>query len=173
MKQCPSCAELVTDAAVVCKNCGRDLSGKPPPVVKVRHVDSISTIVKWGFWTILALFVVSAMVAISNLGERLLQTPEERAAEEERLATGIVTTVCERAVEQRLRAPSTAVFPPSHLSSVETLAPGRYRLASYVDAESAVGGTVRTTFVCIAEQSGLEGSGLDIEDYTVIDLIVN
>ena len=69
----------------------------------------------------------------------------------------------------RLRAPGSADYPFGHVTSVETLGNNRYRLASYVDAENAFGGDVRTTFVCVVEGSGDDDSGYTITAFDVVE----
>ena len=70
---------------------------------------------------------------------------------------------------QRIRAPGTADFPFGHVAIVQRGAYGRYTLCSYVDAENAFGGEVRTNFVCVVEGSGEEISGYGVSPFTVLD----
>jgi hypothetical protein len=58
--------------------------------------------------------------------------------------------VCEQAVRQRLRSPSTARFPWLASERAVHLGDGRYRVSAFVDAQNAFGATVRTEFVCEA-----------------------
>ncbi len=69
----------------------------------------------------------------------------------------------------QLRAPGTADYPFGHVANVEDLGNDRYRLRSYVDAENAFGGEVRTNFVCVVEVSG---SGEDASDYRIVEFDV-
>jgi uncharacterized membrane protein YvbJ len=69
MKTCPYCAESIQDAAVVCKHCGRDLTGKAPAVVKVRQADWISTTAKWGV-TIFLILIVGGMLVQACFGKQ-------------------------------------------------------------------------------------------------------
>lgn len=60
MKACPYCAEQIQDAAIVCKHCGRDFTGKEKPiVVKVHQADWVSTTAKWAVGLLGALMVMS------------------------------------------------------------------------------------------------------------------
>ena len=96
------------------------------------------------------------------------ESPEEAAAAaaEQALRTARVNTsvLCELETESRLRAPGTADFPFGHSLDVQALSDNRYRLRSYVDAENAFGGEVRTVFDCT-----VQGNGDNISGYTVIE----
>lgn len=63
MKRCQFCAEDIQDAAVVCKHCGRDVAGVGAGIVKVRQADWVSTTAKWGCGSVLALMLVTFLVA--------------------------------------------------------------------------------------------------------------
>lgn len=68
-------------------------------------------------------------------------------------------------VEKRLKSPSTADFPHGGSRDVEPLGNGRYRIVSYVDAQNAFGGTVRTNFRGIIKRvdGGWELENLKLE----------
>jgi len=64
-----------------------------------------------------------------------------------------IASDCREAVRKHLRAPGTARF-PSGLSGKVTVRSTTADLYSYVDAENAFGGEVRTNFICTAERVG-------------------
>ena len=70
-------------------------------------------------------------------------------------------------MEQRLRAPGTADFPFGHLA--EHTGANRFRLRSYVDAENAFGGEVRTGFLCLVEGTGEDSGSYSVVDFQVLD----
>lgn len=56
MRTCRFCAEQIQDAAIVCKHCGRDLSGQPA-LVKVDH--NYRTLALIGIGLLFALLTLS------------------------------------------------------------------------------------------------------------------
>ena len=91
---------------------------------------------------------------------------ESEEDREDRYSRINTVVLCEARMQSNLRAPSTADFPFASASSVQQLNATQHRLVSYVDAENAFGGTVRTRFIC-----EVEGSGEDISGYEVTEFI--
>ena len=62
-KVCHFCAEEIKPEAVVCRFCGRDLNPKRPSSkpIRVRQVDWISTVAKWGVG-IFALLIIFGVI---------------------------------------------------------------------------------------------------------------
>ncbi len=56
-------------------------------------------------------------------------------------------------VRDRLRAPSTADFPLLEFSAVH-LGDCRHRIAAYVDAQNAFGGTIRSPYTAVVSYDG-------------------
>ena len=54
---------------------------------------------------------------------------------------------CQTMVESRLKSPSTADFPSDYRNAVSRDG-NRFVVTSYVDAQNAFGGTVRTDYTC-------------------------
>jgi len=73
-------------------------------------------------------------------------------------------------VKQRLRSPSTADFPFLDYTSVH-LDSGRYKVTSYVDAQNAFGGEVRTYYKAILKYNS--GDWADYRSWTLEDLKLN
>ena len=96
-------------------------------------------------------------------GQAQAENLRERQERADSARAGTVV-VCESEMSSRLRAPGTADYPFGHVGNVEALGNDRYRLRSYVDAENAFGGEVRTTFVCV-----VEGSGRDLSSYRLVE----
>jgi len=60
MKNCPYCAEAIQDAAIVCKHCGRELTGVNVGAVTVRPQPS-------GWLRVFALVAVVSLIAIPGM----------------------------------------------------------------------------------------------------------
>ena len=100
-----------------------------------------------------ALVIVIAMVARfgerTSGGSRTDNTPVAPVTSPPRLDVGSrmeAVTMMQEFVEERLRAPSTADFPWGMGNDVVNRGDGTFSVSSYVDAENALGGTLRQHF---------------------------
>ena len=153
MTKCPSCAEEIQDEAKVCKHCGK-------PIVTAQASKAAGA----GCLIVVLLFV-GMCVAISVTSD-----DPARSAEDAFVNSRIITrTLCEQQMRGRLRAPGSADFPFSSAGSVvRTGEPNTYRMRSYVDAENAFGGEVRSRFTCV-----VRGQGDEIGGYRIVTFEVN
>ena len=153
MTKCPSCAEEIQDEAKVCKHCG-----KPVVTAQASKVAGAGCL-------ILVLLFVGMCVAIT-----MMPDDPERSAEDAFRDSRIMTeTLCEQQMMGRLRAPGSADFPFSSAGDVvRSGEPNTYRLRSYVDAENAFGGEVRSWFTCV-----VSGQGDEIGDYRIVTFEVD
>lgn len=67
---------------------------------------------------------------------------------------GTALVMCEDFVRERLRAPSTAEFGPSHEARVQPTADDRWFVRSHVDAQNGFGAMIRSEWSCDARYVG-------------------
>lgn len=73
--------------------------------------------------------------------------------EPEKPSSSMAIIVCERAVKEQLKAPSTAKFSGSYATAKSG---GGYRVEGNVDSQNSFGAMIRARYVC--ESSGMAGS---------------
>ena len=56
--------------------------------------------------------------------------------------------ICKQFVQEKLRSPTSATFPPYDEESVNPHVGGTYRVWSHVDSQNGFGAMVRTPYVC-------------------------
>jgi len=96
-----------------------------------------------------------------------VDSPEAQARRAESEARVATVVLCEDTMTSKLRAPATADYPFGHVATVRTMSPGRYGLASYVDAQNGFGAQVRTRFICEVEGIGDQLSGYRVVAFRV------
>lgn len=106
--------------------------------------------------------VLVAIAASLNSGPADPGPQRPQPAVEVEVSRGTATVICERAVADRLRSPSTAEF---GRPSVTVTSSGA-RVTGHVDAENGFGATVRADYLCVVEGVG---DNLRVVDVAVTD----
>lgn len=145
---CPECLQQISHEATTCPKCGKPIpSGYGQNTAEAQNKFSI------GCGAAILVIVVATGWFFSGREE----DPADKAARLERDRKTLLYVACQDAVRARLRSPSTADFPGPFTESsdeaVRMLADSSYRVASYVDAQNAFGGTVRTSYSCTFKRS--------------------
>ncbi|ORI15795.1 hypothetical protein BJI47_01410 [Rhodococcus sp. 1168] len=79
------------------------------------------------------------------------------------LTGGIAEIACENAIEDQLKAPSTADFPDTNSKRISG---GAFDVRGIVDSENAFGGTVRNYFGCTVAPAGYDKHRVTVNELT-------
>jgi hypothetical protein len=136
LQPCPECGHQMSTGASACPSCGAPAEKKSARVSPGCG----------GCLVVVLVLLVIGVVASPGSG------PEESEASQASRARTFAALACEASVKAQLRAPSTAKFPGG--TSHVTLRGDSASVASYVDAQNAFGGTIRSPYVCEAWRVG-------------------
>ena len=108
------------------------------------------------------LIVVSLIAFLFPLFAACGPTPTSPAQD-----SGMALVMCEEVVRERLTSPSTAKFPYADqvITPIDQAA-GRYRVTGVVDAQNALGATVRGDYACIIHYDPTDGAWV-LDDLTI------
>lgn len=149
---CPECLQQISHEATACPKCGRPISrSEAAKAVKDSEAVNRGCLIGCGV-IVLGLVLFIWYVASGGF--------EEEGAAERRAQEDLKRTLyyeCQDAVRARLRSPSTAKFPGPFTENpqdvVRFMVDSSYRMLSYVDAQNAFGGTLRSNFICTFRQA--------------------
>lgn len=135
--KCLKCSADVRQQDSFCWKCGASMTSATKPASTQQN-----SVVGCGIVLVL-LFVVGMCV---NTVDESSETAPARSHDE-------ITayTMCQKFVEDRLKAPRTAKFPWSASELTTDLGDGRYQVRAHVDAENSFGAMLRTRFVCTVQ----------------------
>ena len=133
--RCQDCGNEISDLAPSCPQCGRPRDAPTPPSQKPRRSYRLQ----------IGLILLTLMLCYLAY-----QSPEDVAKKDVEGDPGIAAFRCQDFVKGQLKAPSTAQFPNPYSAgtTVVRVAPGHYRVTSYVDAQNSFGAQIRTPFIC-------------------------
>lgn len=138
---CPECRHDVSPLAGACPECGA-------PVREMKDAWA-KRLAGWIVGVTIIAGVVWMFFCCGGVGETGPRTPDKLTA----------WVKAQRYVTEQLRSPSTADFGgwsefQNHEVAVTDLGAGKFRVRGWVDAQNALGGTVRNQFVCDVECLG-------------------
>ncbi len=92
---------------------------------------------------IVVLFIVVMVIMIAHR-----PSPEQQAANDERVRQYNAAFACQDAVRERLKAPASAEFQAPREAQISAYEDGSYKIESYVDAQNSFGAKLRNAFTC-------------------------
>ncbi len=145
-KECPYCAETILAKAVKCKHCGEMLiqqaDTEPEQPVQQESPEQ-------GQGVSLTSVVFLALLVLWGIGK----CSDSSKSDADRADDTLAYLTCEKAVESRLKSPSTADFAGYGNSQIRQSGK-TFVIDSYVDAQNSFGAMVRTKWSCSASYKG-------------------
>jgi len=153
--KCPECNKQVSDAAKTCPHCGfqlisNDITKKPK---KVNGCLSI---------LIIAAAVLTIFFIIGFFGD------DSSSDSTNSTNNFLAYNYAEDFVKQKLKSPSTAIFPgvSEKNEHIIDLGSGKYKINSWVDSQNGFGAMLRTNFSCTII---FEGEKVRCEDLVLLE----
>jgi hypothetical protein len=152
-RTCPHCGAVAVGEMKFCASCGKRMDAPPAPPVK-KGIHPFLIIIGIVFGSCLALVLFANM----NGGNRSTSGADPISA----------FVMCKQFVTDRLKSPTTAVFPTYSLDGtrVDQLSAKQFRAVAFVDSQNGFGATIRTQYSCTVTNTGGNNWKLD-------DLVTN
>jgi hypothetical protein len=135
--QCPECNKQVSDAAKTCPHCGFQLSSNDV-TKKPKKINGCLSVL------IIAAVIMTGLYILGSSGDNSSSNSDNTTNQ------FLAYNYAEDFVKQKLKSPSTAVFPEVSEKNehITDLGSGKYKIDSWVDSQNGFGAMVRTNFSC-------------------------